>query len=292
MRGDQGSRPPLVGETQPAPHRRQHGSVALAALPALSLSGPRQAETPSKEMLAPWTEQLESLLTAEHLQVTRVQELLAERGCEVSYSSLRRFIERRGWRRRQQPTVRMEDGPPGEVAEMDFGRLGLITDPEPGRRRTVWALIRGLALLAALLRPAHHEPDAARGGQGLGGGLGLLRERALLPRHRQRPGRRGRGRPAAPTLHEGLPRVRSGRRAASTPSAIARCVLLVPIGPAMTGSGSASLAHDPIAVPIIHIRVGGVTAAHGGDAVSARLGACDAAVPIVIVELKSAALRA
>ena len=73
--------------------------------------------------------------------MTRVQELLAERGCEVSYSSLRRFIQRRGWRRRQPVTVRMEDGPPGEVAEMDFGRLGLVTDPESGRRRTVWALI-------------------------------------------------------------------------------------------------------------------------------------------------------
>ena len=35
----------------------------------------------------------------------------------------------------------MEDGPPGEVAELDFGRLGLVTDPESGRRRTVWALI-------------------------------------------------------------------------------------------------------------------------------------------------------
>ena len=35
----------------------------------------------------------------------------------------------------------MEDGPPGEVAEMGFGRLGLVTDPETGRRRTVWALI-------------------------------------------------------------------------------------------------------------------------------------------------------
>ena len=34
----------------------------------------------------------------------------------------------------------MEDTPPGEVAEMDFGRLGLIHDPETGRRRTVWVL--------------------------------------------------------------------------------------------------------------------------------------------------------
>ena len=35
----------------------------------------------------------------------------------------------------------MEDTPPGEVAEVDFGRLGLIHDPETGHRRTVWALI-------------------------------------------------------------------------------------------------------------------------------------------------------
>ena len=31
-------------------------------------------------------------------------------------------------------TVRMKDGPPGEVAELDFGRLGLISDPESGGR--------------------------------------------------------------------------------------------------------------------------------------------------------------
>ena len=117
------------------------GEEQLARLATLSRTGPRQAEAPSEQLLAPWAERIEGWLTAERLQVTRVQELLAERGCEVSYSSLRRFIQRRGWRRRQQPTVRMEDGPPGEVAEMDFGRLGLITDPESGRRRTVWALI-------------------------------------------------------------------------------------------------------------------------------------------------------
>ena len=27
------------------------------------------------------------------------------------------------------------------MAEQDFGRLGLVHDPETGRRRTVWALI-------------------------------------------------------------------------------------------------------------------------------------------------------
>ena len=113
----------------------------LARLATLSRTGPRQTEAPSEQLLAPWAEQIEGWLTAERLQVTRVQELLAERGYDVSYSSLRRFIQRRGWRRRQPVTVRMEDGPPGEVAEMDFGRLGLVTDPETGRRHTVWALI-------------------------------------------------------------------------------------------------------------------------------------------------------
>ena len=39
----------------------------------------------------------------------------------------------------------MGESPPGEVAEMDFGRLGLMDDPETGRRRVVWALIVVLA---------------------------------------------------------------------------------------------------------------------------------------------------
>ena len=117
------------------------GEEQLAALATLSLAGPRQAEAPSEELLSPWAEQIERWLQADRLQLTRIQELLAGRGCEVSYTTLRRFIRRRGWRHRQPVTVRMEDGPPGEVAEMDFGRLGLIRDPESGRRRTVWALV-------------------------------------------------------------------------------------------------------------------------------------------------------
>ena len=78
-------------------------------------------------------------------QLTRIQELLAARGCRISYSSLHRWIRRRNWQRRQSGTVRMEDTAPGEVAELDFGRLGLVHDPETGRRRTAWALIVVLA---------------------------------------------------------------------------------------------------------------------------------------------------
>ena len=112
----------------------------LARLAALSLAGPRRRDAPSEEQLTPWAEQIQVWLTAERLQMTRIHELLAERGCAVSYNSLRRFIQRRGWRRRP-VTMRLAESAPGEVAELDFGRLGLIPDPETGRRRTVWALI-------------------------------------------------------------------------------------------------------------------------------------------------------
>ena len=113
----------------------------LARLAGLSLAGPRKVEIPTEEVLAPWADQVYEWLTADRLQVTRIHELLADRGCRVSYTSLRRFIVRRGWQRRSPATVRMGESAPGEVAEMDFGRLGLMQDPETGRRRVVWALI-------------------------------------------------------------------------------------------------------------------------------------------------------
>ena len=113
----------------------------LTRLVGLTLCSPRKVEIPTEEVLAPWADQVYEWLTADRLQVTRIHELLAARGCEVSYASVGRFIRRRGWQRRSATTVRMEESAPGEVAEMDFGRLGLIEDPETGRRRAVWALI-------------------------------------------------------------------------------------------------------------------------------------------------------
>ena len=113
----------------------------LSRLAGIGQSGPRQSETPTEDVLLPWADQIYQWLTGDRLQMTRIQELLAVRGCAVSYPSLRRFILKRNWRRLSKTTVRMEDTPPGEVAEADFGRLGMITDPATGRRRAVWALI-------------------------------------------------------------------------------------------------------------------------------------------------------
>ena len=129
-----------VVQEGPAPTEDQ-----LSRLAGISRSGPRQSEAPSEELLGPWADQVYRWLNVERLQLTRIRELLAARGCQVAYSSLHRFVARRNWRGRSRSTVRMVESAPGEVAELDFGRLGLVQDPETGRRRTAWALIVVLA---------------------------------------------------------------------------------------------------------------------------------------------------
>ena len=121
------------------------GEEQLSRLAAISRSGPRQAAAPSEELLAPWSDQIYQWLTSDRLQVTRIQELLAERNCRISYSSRYRWLSRRHWQRRSASTVRMGESVPGEVAELDFGRLGFIQDQETGRRCAVWALLVVLA---------------------------------------------------------------------------------------------------------------------------------------------------
>ena len=113
----------------------------LSRLAMVSQSGPRQSTTPRQDQLEPWADQIYQWIANDRLQMTRIHELLTIRGCAVSYPSLRRFVLKRNWRKRSKTTVRMEDTPPGEVAEADFGRLGMITDPETGRRKAVWAMV-------------------------------------------------------------------------------------------------------------------------------------------------------
>ena len=113
----------------------------LSRLAMVSQSGPRQSTTPRQDQLEPWADQIYQWIANDRLQMPRIHELLTIRGCAVSYPSLRRFVLKRNWRKRSKTTVRMEDTPPGAVAEADFGRLGMITDPATGRRKAVWAMV-------------------------------------------------------------------------------------------------------------------------------------------------------
>lgn len=96
---------------------------------------------PARAPLVPHQARIAHWLTEERLQLTRVHELLAQDGMAVSYTTLRRFVVQEGLGRPRRTTVRVAEGAPGEVAEMDFERLGVLVDPTTRKRVTVWALL-------------------------------------------------------------------------------------------------------------------------------------------------------
>ena len=78
----------------------------------------------------------------EALSIVKIEELLARRGVRVPYRTLHRFcVERCGFSSGRGTTVRVADGEPGVECQVDFAQMGLLTDPETGRRRKVHALI-------------------------------------------------------------------------------------------------------------------------------------------------------
>lgn len=123
-------------------------SEELAARIGRRLRPASSRETGEAEAeLLPHREQIRTWLTPpagekRGLRLTKVHQLLARQGVHVPYSSLHRFAAKHcGFGERRRITVRMAECEPGELAEVDFGRLGLVPDPESGRRRTLWALV-------------------------------------------------------------------------------------------------------------------------------------------------------
>src|SRR5687767_12202263 len=84
--------------------------------------GPEASST--EQMLQSRKEQIEHC--KDRLLLTKVHELLIREGIEVSYSSLYRFASKHCGFGSSSVTVRRLEGQPGEFAEVDFGRLGLI----------------------------------------------------------------------------------------------------------------------------------------------------------------------
>jgi transposase len=76
------------------------------------------------------------------LRLTKVHTLLArEHGLHASYGTLRRFaIQELDWRKKA-ATVRLDDPPAGQEAQVDFGEMGRVLDSETGKRRRLWALV-------------------------------------------------------------------------------------------------------------------------------------------------------
>ncbi|HET9894960.1 MAG TPA: IS21 family transposase [Streptosporangiaceae bacterium] len=84
---------------------------------------------------------LEELL-GQGLTVVRAGELLAREGVVVPERTLRRYaLEVLGHGRASRTTVRVADCEPGAECQADFGRMGLLDDPQAGRRRVTHALV-------------------------------------------------------------------------------------------------------------------------------------------------------
>jgi hypothetical protein len=106
------------------PHRREGHGVAWGLLVA------------NHDRLRGW-------LVDDGLTAVKAGELLARSGVVVPERTVHRYaLEVLGvGRSARGTTVRVADGQPGVELQVDFGKMGLIDDPESGRRRVVQALI-------------------------------------------------------------------------------------------------------------------------------------------------------
>jgi transposase len=76
------------------------------------------------------------------LRLTKVHALLVrDHDLRASYHTLWRYAQQELAWRKKPSTVRVDDPPPGQEAQIDFGKMGLVLDAESGKRRALWVLI-------------------------------------------------------------------------------------------------------------------------------------------------------
>ncbi|WP_346348442.1 hypothetical protein [Gordonia sp. N1V] len=99
----------------------------------------------SWELLVPFTTQIRDWVAGSEeskpLTVNKIHELLGRQGCVVPYRTLVRFATEECGYRRTATSMRVADGEPEVECQLDFGYLGMLTDPQTGRRRKVHALV-------------------------------------------------------------------------------------------------------------------------------------------------------
>jgi transposase len=142
----------------------------------------------SQARLLPHRERIRAWLASddEHrgLRLTKVQQLLVRQGVDVPYSSLHRFaVQHCGFADRRRLTVRRAETAPGELAEVDFGRLGLVWDPEVERRRVHHALLVTLVYSRhqyIYVTPSQKIPDLIAGLEEAWAFFGGVTTRAVL----------------------------------------------------------------------------------------------------------------
>ena len=112
----------------------------LAAVIAEVRPSRPNGKSQSWEIIAEHHDEIAAWLT-QGLTLTKVHTLLGRRGVVVSYRTLHRYATTELEFGRRRNTVRVADCEPGAEVQVDFGRLGLLTDTADGRRRVVHGLI-------------------------------------------------------------------------------------------------------------------------------------------------------
>lgn len=118
---------------------------------ALAAGEAEQRQVPRLDQIRAWLEK-------DNLPLTKVHELLGREGLAVSYSALYRFARKRCNFGGPTITVRRADCQPGEMAEADFGRLGLLQELGSKRFRVVhgFILTLGYSRLSCVI-PVFHQ---------------------------------------------------------------------------------------------------------------------------------------
>jgi len=127
-----------LSATGPPPTERELGELRRLGVVATQ---PIMRVAPQAATLEAYREQIATWIDDDHLLLTRVQELLGQHGVPVKYTTLRRYVRQAGLWKQPRSTVRMAPTAPGEVAEMDFGKLGTLINPITGKRQVVWGLL-------------------------------------------------------------------------------------------------------------------------------------------------------
>lgn len=119
--------------------------MAVAWFPEVVDKGLRQVTWPA---IATHRDLVTSWLEAGVTVATIHQRLRDEHGLDASVASVRRWVAGNlpeEARRAQVRVLRPGFAAPGQEAQIDYGRLGMWTDPDTGRRHTVWAFVMVLA---------------------------------------------------------------------------------------------------------------------------------------------------
>jgi transposase len=106
----------------------------VQARPLPTMSDPRQLLETRRIQIEKWLQQ------DEPLTLVRIHELLARDGTEVSYATLRRWAQATLGIGGRSPTVRVDDPPAGEEAQVDFGLMGYVKSAD-GKRRKLHVLV-------------------------------------------------------------------------------------------------------------------------------------------------------